>query len=245
MGSRNLAIECLKLIERTKHEIMGIIVPEDDFETHWYSSTAKFAKNRGHSVYSPTSVNDVEFVRSISRLNPDIGISIFYSQILKKRFIDIFPQGIVNLHFAPLPRYRGCAPITWAIMNGEKYHGVTIHFVDEGIDAGNIILQQKVRILNDDTAFDLYKKCEKVGLKLFKRFLNILGNKKIESFPQDNNEAVIYYRKNLKNFELDLNWDEKRKWNFIRALTFPPQKPAFITIGNKKAYIIAPIKNQK
>ena len=226
-GSNKLGCKILSYLVENTHEILLVICNNENEDNRWFPSLEEPPKN----------VNQDKFVTKVKKLKPDIGFSIFSSHIFKEDFINIFPKGLINLHFAPLPKYRGCMPVSWSIINGEETHGVTIHYIDKGIDTGDIIAQVTFPIKDEDTGLDLYKKCESNGFKLFQSILPTIISGTNKRKVQDHSIMTYYKRTDLKSFEIKKDWSEKRKFDFVRALTFPPLKPAYMIINGKKVFI--------
>lgn len=238
-GGRPLGALCLEELIKRKIDIELVVPNYDEFENGlWYRSTARIAKDSGLRVYKIKNICNDEGIKLIAKINPDIIFSIFFLQILKKPILDIPKIGCINIHFAPLPKYRGFYPQMRAIINNETIHGVTMHFMDEGIDSGDIIIQKTVPILNTDTGKDLYYRCVDVGFEIFKEGLEYILSNNIPRKPQNHNEATYYKKEIPNNREIDWSWDKRRIYNFIRALSFEPFPPPFFYLGNKKFIII-------
>ena len=217
-------------------EIVSVIVRNDDDEKFWYQSVSKRARELNVKLLIPSSINDDTFIREVSELNPDIGFCCFYPQLFKKSFFSIPKVGFFNLHFAPLPKYRGALPIPFAIISGESQHGVTIHKINEGIDSGPIVAQSLVEIFPYDTGYDLYKRCEQAGIALFQKTIQrIVFNKgNISMREQNEHEAFCHVRKDLKSLEVMSTWDFNRIYNFVRAFDFPPFELPYMKVGEKQ-----------
>ena len=157
---------------------------------------------------------------------PDIIFCIGLTKMIPKEILAIAP--CLNIHPALLPKYRGRYSIPHAIFNGEKYTGATIHWMDEGIDSGAIIMQEKIKIEKDDTAQSIWDKFNDVGEKLFGEFLDLwLSGETIDSYPQDESEST-YYPKCLPNSgQIDLSWDKNKIDRFKRAMTYEKFNPCF------------------
>ena len=151
---------------------------------------------------------------------PDIRFCIGLTEIIPKQLLEV---PCINIHPALLPKYRGRYSIPHAIFNGEKYTGATIHFMNEGIDTGSIILQEKIKIEDNDTAQIVWDKFLVVGTELFGKFLDLwLSGEKIPSVPQNEKEAT-YYPKGLPNGgKIDLSWKGEKIKRFVRAMTYDP-----------------------
>jgi len=139
-------------------------------------------------------IAEKKFVKILKNLNINLGIVATFSKIIPRDIIEAIPSGIINVHPSLLPRYRGANPIFWAIRNGEKVFGVTIHYLNERIDEGNIILQKKIQIEDHHTIVDCKKIFAKEGVILLEEVIDMINNGKAESFPQDNEKASYYPR---------------------------------------------------
>jgi len=244
IGNKNTAYYCLKyLIERSKEKqnefsLESVITPLSDIKPQWYKSVYHLSKKYKIPVHTPKNINDPKFIKKIQSYHASMAFCIFYPTIFKKPFIDMFPERIINLHFAPLPAYRGCNPIPHAIIDEQKKHGVTLHYIDSKIDAGPIISQELFPIKKDDTGLDVYKKCEVAGLDLFIKNFDKILKSEIKITIQDETKAVHHYRKELlTNKEIQLTWSKKKIYNFARALEFPPFEPAYIEYNGKKIFL--------
>jgi len=239
-GGRPLGALCLEELVKGKINIPLVVPNYDEFESNlWYHSTVEIATASGLHVYKTKNICNDEGIKLIRDINPDVIFSIFFLQILKNPILDIPKLGCINIHFAPLPKYRGFYPQMHAIINGEKTHGVTMHFMDEDIDSGDVIIQKSVPISGTDTGKDLYFRCVDVGLEIFKEGLYyLLMGKRLPRHPQDNSQATYYKKEIPNNREIDWSCDAERIYNFIRALTFEPFEPPFFYIGTKRMVVI-------
>ncbi|MEZ4795936.1 MAG: formyltransferase family protein [Flavobacteriaceae bacterium] len=152
---------------------------------------------------------------------PDIICSIYYRYIIDKEIIDIVKGKIFNLHPSLLPKYKGCSSITWALINGENKTGFTFHYIDQGIDTGNIILQKEINIEDWDTQIDLY---HRVMYEASKYFLEVLQMviKGFVGYTQDLTSGNYYKRGCPYNGEIDPKWSLDKIERFIRAMYYPP-----------------------
>lgn len=118
-------------------------------------------------IYQPTKVrNNTEFIEEIKSLNPDLLCVVAYGKILPKELLDIPKYGAINVHGSLLPKYRGAAPIQWAVLNGDKKTGITTMFMDVGMDTGDMILKEETEIGEDETTGELWDRLSKMGAKL-------------------------------------------------------------------------------
>ena len=240
IGGKQIGPNCLRYL--LKANILPELVIgnlDDDGEDSWHESLIRIAKLSGLTTIKCDDLNKPEIIKKIRDINPEIIFCIGSTQIIPKEILDIPNLGCLNIHPALLPKYRGRYSTVHAIFNGEEHAGVTAHWMDEGIDSGPIIMQDKMRIEEDDTAKSLYDKFTKAGEKLFIQIFEMwLNNKKILSKKQDESKAS-YYPKGLPNSgKIDWSWDGKKIRNFIRAMTFEPFPPACLNIGKKNMVIV-------
>ena len=153
---------------------------------------------------------------------PDVIASIYYRYIIAKSVIDEVKGKIFNLHPSLLPQYRGCSSLTWAMINGESQTGFSYHYIDRGIDTGNILLQKEVPIEDFDTQQSLYFKVMFEALKYFNEVLErVMVNE--PGIPQSIGEKEHYYPRGCPfNGVIDINWSIEMKERFIRAMIYPP-----------------------
>lgn len=234
-GARWLGVNCLSFLKEIDDiKITRVCFPSKSEPVWWKDVIDEEETNKMGFTITPWNMwRNLEF---------DLVFSILHGGIFKKVHLDNSRFGVINLHPAPLPEYRGCNSYAHAIMNGDKKYRVTMHYVDEGIDDGPIIGQNTIEIQTNDTGFSLYQKSQKSALALFKRYAPkiIEAARKGNRFPariQDENKANYYKRDSLNNKEANLNWSQSKLYNFIRALDFPPFEPAHIRLNDKKTYL--------
>lgn len=195
----------------------------------------KIALNKGIEVFQPENINDEEAIKKIKEFNPDIILVVAYGQILSQDVLNIPRMGCINIHASLLPRYRGASPINWAIINGEKETGITFMFMSEKIDAGEIIYQQKIIILPDETYGELYYRLSNLSVDIINTVLEKIKEGKIKRIPQDY-KLVSYARKMTKQ-DGEITWSDKGEkiYNLIRGTT--PYPGAFTYYKGRKLKI--------
>ncbi len=225
IGNNTIAVDCLDYLMRANQSIAAVVVDKkDNGKDGWQKSLKKAALNYGLKTYQPDNINDPDFINYLKRLNPDFIFSIQWRQILKKQIIDLPKGGIINLHFALLPKYRGFYPIAWALMNCEIETGVTLHYINEGIDAGDIIAQKRIEILEEDTGRSLFAKATKHGLELFRENFKLIIEGKNTRTKQDDSGSSYYSVSSIDFKENQIKWNKptEEAFNWIRAFIFPP-----------------------
>ena len=168
MGTPDFARDSLKALYEANHEIVGVVTNPDRPKGRGMKMVAslvkEYALEKNLPVYQPEKVrNNEEFVQTLKELKPEIICVVAYGKILPKEILDIPQYGCINLHGSLLPQYRGAAPIQWAILNGDKVTGVTTIYMNEEMDAGDIILKEEVEIKEEETTGELWDRLAKVG----------------------------------------------------------------------------------
>ena len=178
-GCQQIAVDCIDNIVKKGGQIAAIVTYELPMDkVYGYASVYDIAKKYKIPIYEPEKINK-QFIAQVKRIKPDLILSIYYRKILPKTLIEIPKLGCVNIHPSLLPYYRGPIPTVWALLNGESKIGVTIHYIDEGIDTGPIIDQKELIIKDSYTGFDLNNKIMREGYKLLMKNLKaILDNMK-------------------------------------------------------------------
>ena len=174
-------------------------------------------------VIAGPNLNSPEILGQIERIGPDLIFSLGNLQILKSDFLGIPTGGVVNFHNALLPRHAGGNACTWALFEGDAMHGVTCHYVDQGIDTGDIIAQVGFPIRESDNAFDLLLRCMEKALTLLDRVLPPLLQGRIQPLKQDFSKRTHHYFGELPNDGLiDFNWPAAKVCDMVRAMDLGP-----------------------
>ena len=182
---------------------------------------------------STSGGKDKNFLSQLSTLNPQLAVVAAYGKILPKEVLDMFPLGCVNLHFSILPKYRGAAPIQWAIIKGEKETGVTSFFIDEGLDTGKIIFQEKIEIAQNDDTETLRKKLMPIAIEVLKETLKRVK----KGFKGEAQTGEVSYAPPLKKSDGKIDWNKPAEeiHNLIRGTK--PWPSAHTAIENEKLKI--------
>ena len=195
MGTPDFAKESLEAIYNAKNEILAVVTNPDRPKGRGmklvYSPVKEFALSKELKIYQPEKVkNNVEFIDEIKKLEPDVICVVAYGKILPKEILEIPKLGCINVHGSLLPKYRGAAPIQWAIINGEKTTGVTTMYMDIGMDTGDMILKEETEIGEDETTGELWERLSKMGANLLVKTLEQIENKTAERIPQGENFSI-------------------------------------------------------
>jgi methionyl-tRNA formyltransferase len=186
------------------------------------------ARAAGLNVITPVNVNAPEVVAQIAAIRPDIMVVIAYGQILRRALLDIPPLGSVNIHASLLPKYRGAAPIEWAVVSGEQVTGVTAMFISERMDAGDIIMTQEVPIAADDTAGTLHDRLAAAGAETLVRVMDLCRAGKAPRRPQD--ESVRTLAPKLHKEDGRIDWTQPAQKLYDRIRGFNPRPGCFCQV---------------
>ena len=181
MGTPDFAKESLEAVYNAGYEILGVVTNPDRPKGRGMKLVAspvkEFAISREMKVYQPEKVrNNVEFLEEMKSLEPDVICVVAYGKILPQEILDIPRLGCINVHGSLLPKYRGAAPIQWAVLNGDKTTGITTMYMDIGMDTGDMILKEEVEIGPDETTGELWNRLSKVGGQLLVKTLEQIEN---------------------------------------------------------------------
>ena len=233
----DIGCQAIETLAQMGHEIGAVFTHEDDAaENLWFGSVKKTAEHLKIPVYNPENVNDSQWIIFIKNLKPDLILSFYYRQIICDCILAIPSKGAYNLHGSLLPKYRGRAPINWAILKGETETGLTLHKMVKKPDAGDILSQKKVIIESLDNAQTVFKKMVPLVREILLETMPKLENG-TASFAQQNHAAATYFG-GRKPDDGRINWASSalQIYNLIRAVTHP--YPGAFTVWNgKKIYI--------
>ncbi|MGQ9734951.1 MAG: methionyl-tRNA formyltransferase, partial [Candidatus Bipolaricaulia bacterium] len=176
----------------------------------------------GLPLYQPGSINSPESLELIRGIGPEFIIVAAYGEILSKELLAIPKRGAINLHASLLPKYRGAAPIQWAIIRGERETGITTFLMDEGMDTGEILLQRAIPIEEDDTAGSLYDKLAQLGAEVMLATLEGLERGTLKPRPQDHSQATYAPKIKKELGKLDWTKPSRELFNLIRGLNPDP-----------------------
>ena len=176
MGTPDFARASLEKLFDEGHNILGVFTNEDKPKGRGMKLTIspvkEFAISKDIPVYQPKTLKkNTEMIETIKMLKPDVICVVAYGKILPKEILEIPKYGCINVHGSLLPKYRGAAPIQWAVINGEKTTGITTMYMNEGMDTGDMILKQEVEIGEDETTGELWERLEKIGAELLVKTL--------------------------------------------------------------------------
>ena len=194
MGTPDFAVGTLEEIIKAGHEVVLVVSQPDKAvgrsKALRYTPVKECALEHGIEVYQPQRVRDSECIERLRTYHPDIIIVEAFGQIIPRAILDMPRYGCVNVHASLLPKYRGAAPIQWAVINGDAVTGVTTMRMDEGLDTGDMILKEEVKIRADETGGSLFDRLSEVGAKLCVRTMEAIDAGTATYTPQDNSQAT-------------------------------------------------------
>jgi methionyl-tRNA formyltransferase len=234
----NVGVRCLRVL--LAHGVhVSLVVTHDDnpSEAIWFGSVAETAAECGIPSLAPKDPNTAELAARIAALAPDFLFSFYYRAMLKPLLLRLPPRGALNMHGSLLPRYRGRAPVNWAVLFGERETGATLHYMTESPDAGDIVAQTAVPILPDDTAREVLDKVTVAAEMTLDRVLPALVDGTAPRQPQDLAGGSYFGGRTPEDGTIDWNRDATTIHNLVRAVA-PPYPGAFTTVGGRNARVL-------
>ncbi len=241
MGTPQFAVLPLHALQAAGHEITGVVTRIDKPAGRGrilVSPPAKLAAGEmGLSVYQPRRVREPEFIATLRELAPDAIVVAAYGQILPKEILSLPKFGCINIHASLLPAYRGAAPINWAIIRGDRSTGITVMQMNEGMDTGDILMQESIPIGPEDTAGTLTEKLSILGAKLIAEAMPLLETGRLIPRQQDHGKATLAPL--LKKEDGLIDWELPAAEIHNRVRGFSPWPGAYAFLDGKMIKIIA------
>jgi len=238
MGSPDFAIPSLEALHKSEHEIVAVVSNPDKRRGRGGKPQPTVVKKKAMDLDYPTiDVEDPksdEFAEKLRQLKPDLLVVVAF-RILPDDILSIPTIGSINLHASLLPKYRGAAPIHWAIIKGEEETGCSVFFLDEKVDTGEIIAQFKTDIGPMETTGDLYNRLKNKGAELLKDAVDQIAEGTTEGKPQNDEEATPAPKLFKENTKIDFNQSVEDVHNLIRGLN--PFPTAWCMFGDQKLNI--------
>jgi len=242
MGNPYFAISPLKKIIESQHDLVAIISnppkPMGRKKVLKYTDVGKFALDHNIKLIELDSFDDQKIYQEVASLNVDLFIVVAY-RILPTKYLEIPKFGAINIHASLLPKYRGAAPIQWALMNGDKFTGVSIFQIEKKVDTGKIIFQENIKIENDDNFETLSNKLSELGGEALIKSLDMLTKGKINLIIQDNSQFTRAPKINKDMLKINWSWPGEKINNWVRGLS---PYPAMYTIYKEKKIKIFKLK---
>lgn len=218
----NMGLVGLDALKRHGFDISAVFTHDDDpSENCWFGSVRHWAEGEGIETYTTDEINAMRWIEKIAILRPDVLFSFYYRKMICKEILNMPRVGAFNLHGSLLPAYRGRCPVNWVIINGETQTGVTLHFMTEKPDAGDIVGQKRVDIEITDTAKTLYDKLCVAAAKLLDDYLPLIKQETIPRQKQDLQKGSYFGGRRPEDGRIDWNKSAREIYNLIRGVTEP------------------------
>lgn len=239
MGTPDFAVPTLESLIKGGHEVIAAVTqpdkPKGRGKAVQYTPVKEKALEYEIPVYQPVKARDPEFVELLKEMDPDVIVVVAFGQLLPKAILDIPKYGCVNVHASLLPKYRGAAPIQWAVIDGEEVSGVTTMLMDEGLDTGDMLEKAEIVLDEKETGGSLFDKLSDLGGELILSTLEKMENGTIVRTPQG--DSTTSYAKMLKKTmgEIDWNMEAVKIERLIRGLN--PWPSAYTSLKGKTVKI--------
>ena len=234
----NVGVRCLSVLLAHGVEVALVVTHRDNpKENIWFDSVAELAALHDIPVITPDNPNAPEVVEQIRALQPDFFFSFYYREMLKRELLEIPKRGALNMHGSLLPKYRGRVPVNWAIIHGEISTGATLHYMTEKPDNGDIVAQQAVPILPDDTALQVFQKVTVAAEIALNGVLPALLAGKAQALQQDLSKGAYFGGRKAEDGIIDWSQPAQAIHNLVRAVA-PPYPGATTQLMNKPMRIL-------
>lgn len=241
MGTPEFAVPMLDVLLKSSHEVVGVVTAPDKPAGRgmqlMQSDVKKFAVEHNLNILQPEKLKNPEFIAELKALNADLFVVVAF-RMLPEVVWSMPAMGTINLHASLLPQYRGAAPINWAIINGEKETGVSTFFIQQEIDTGKIIYQEKIAIRENENVGELYKELMHLGASVLGKTVDAIAAGDYPQTPQDHITDIKHAPKIFKETcKIDWSKSTEEVYNFIRGLS--PYPAAFTQLDGKvfKIYV--------
>ncbi len=235
MGTPDFAVATLDQLIKSRHEVIGVVTQPDKQKGRGHavslSPVKELALQYQVPVYQPLKVKEPEFLEVLRAMEPEVIVVAAFGQLLPKALLDIPAYGCINVHGSLLPKYRGAAPIQYSIIDGEKETGITIMYMDVGIDTGDMILQAVLPIAPKETGGSLFDKMAILGAELLLEALDKIEAGTAVRIPQDNEKATYVKMLDKDMGRLDFTQSAIRLERLIRGLN--PWPSAYTILDGK------------
>jgi methionyl-tRNA formyltransferase len=236
-GYSEVGYDCLSLLLARGDHIVALITHEDNpHEKIWFKTPAVAAREKGIPIFAPESVNTPEWCERIAALAPDLILSVYYRHMIGTPILALPRLGAWNLHGSLLPKYRGRAPINWAVLHGEPRIGMTLHRMVKSADAGAIIDQEGVDLGPRDTAEQAFRKVLPCARRVLARQIDALLAGTARETPQDDAQATYFTGRKPEDGRIAWTQTSRQIFNLIRAVT-DPYPGAFTDVGGARLIV--------
>lgn len=238
LGNNWLGWKVAEWLRQQNEEIVGLILHPPSKRKFGNEIIASAKVDSAH-IFNGSELKKPEVINSIKKLAPDTGVSVFFGYILDQKFLDLFQFGCVNVHTAFLPYNRGAHPNVWSIID-KTMAGVTIHYMDAGVDTGPIIARQQLSVMPTDTGASLYRRLECLAFDLFKKVWPLIHLGLAPGVPQRTTEGsyhMLHDLDRIDKIDLDQTYSARKLIDIVRARTFPPHAGAYYEQNGRKIYL--------
>ena len=233
-----VGVRCVRELLAQGIEIPLLFTHDDDPGEHqWFGSVRQLALSHGLRVETPDDPNTAEWVAAGAAVNPDFLFSFYYRYLLATAWLKVPRLGALNMHGSLLPKYRGRAPVHWAILNGESATGASLHYMVEKPDAGALVDQQSVPILENDTALDVSLKVAEAAGQVLRRSLPALVAGSAQARPLDLKQGSYFGRRRPEDGRIDWGRGAREIHNLVRAVA-PPFPGAFTEVNGCRLAVL-------
>lgn len=242
MGTPEFARTPLACLCTSKHQVLAVVTGQDKQSGRGRllmpTPCRQEAERRNLPVFTPISLDDNELYESLKALDPDLFVVTAF-RILPEKLFNLPRLGSINIHASLLPKYRGAAPINWALINGEKETGLTSFFLKKKVDCGDMILQEKVAIADDDNFDSLYARLSEMAGPFLMKTLDIIESGQCRPLSQENVKASRAPKITPFDALIDFGFPAEKVRNFIRGLATRPGAYTFFRGGKVKIFAVA------
>lgn len=238
-GTPQFAVPSLNALLQSGEEIAAVVTQPDKKQGRGHQMSLppvkELAIKEGLRIFQPVSMKETDFLNELSLIRPEIMVVVAYGRILPESILKLPPFGCINVHASLLPEYRGAAPIQWAIINGDEITGVTTMLMDKGLDTGDILFEEKIRISDEDTTETLSRKLSELGASLLLNTIKGIKEGSIKPKPQTGEAS---YAPIIKKEDGLLNWSKTaiELFNFVRGMY--PWPCAYCYLNNERIKLI-------
>ena len=240
LGAERVGLACLQGLVDAGKNVAGVFTAHDDLKdtiADWVSFE-EYAQKTGLPLFKVKSCRRPEVARQVAELRPDIICVISWSMIIPPTILELASKGTVAIHYSLLPQRRGGAPLSWALIDGLSSSGITLYYMDEGIDTGDVIAQSSFKITETDTVKDLLDKLLELAPNLLVQNIDAVLDGTAPRVEQEESKSSQTPRRRPEESRIDWSKSDLELYNFIRALS-PPYPSAFTCVGERKLLIPA------
>ncbi|MCC6532548.1 MAG: formyltransferase [Burkholderiales bacterium] len=241
-GYHEVGVRCLSVLLAAGIDVKLVLTHEDDAGEHiWFDSVAVLAKAHGITVLTPPEPSSSELQRTVAELAPDFVFSFYYRHLIPDSILAVARRGALNMHGSLLPRYRGRAPVNWAVIRGESQTGASLHYMTSKADAGDLVDQLAVPILPDDSALDVFRKVTWAAELVLWRALPALVAGSAPRAPQDASLASYFGRRSPDHGRIAWHRSAEEIHNLVRGVA-PPYPGAFFDFRGQRVKLVKTVR---